>query len=749
MKQEDKADFPRDAKPWHALLREAERRDDPYHQRCDRVDEAYASLKDRAVGDRELQVFWANLEVLKPTIYSRPPVPVVSPRFRDRKPLPRRASELVERALITDIELDKVHDKLVLARDDLARNARGVMWVVADRNPVRARAKWIPRKDFRHGWGRCWDEVPWVAKAAFLTEDEFRRRFKEVPKGTEFKVREHVVDDEKEGFDAKARVWEIWHKGKGKVVWVADGAEAISDAQDPWVDLEEFWPVPRPAYGTLVPETLTPVPDVAMYQDQLEEINELTDRIAKLTDTLRLKGFYAAGSGDIGGAIEIAMSDLDNRTLLVPVSSLAALGGAGLKDAIIWMPINEVAQTLQVCIEVRKQLMQDVYEVTGLSDIMRGATEAQETLGAQQLKAQFGSVRVKERQGEMQRLARDVFRIKAEIMAEQYPPEELLSMSQIDDLPSAQDLQMQAQQIQQQAFAQGQKIMAQMEQMPPEQQQQAQQQIEQGAQQVQQQLGELQQTVTIDAVMQLLRDNRIRPFAIEVETDSTIEPDQMAEKQTRTEFMQALGPMLQQGVAAMQTAPQLGAFVAESIRFVASGFKVPRSMDDAVDELAEGFADYQPQPQGGEDPEAAKMTAQAEMAKAQAAGTMAQAKAEEAQAKTAMLQADMQIKAQEAQTEGQKTGVEIEKLHAEIAKIQAEIGLKQQQAAVAEQSAQVDMALKVQGEQRTEAQSEQDAQFREREFQRSAETQGAAEKRADAESKAKVQSMRSKPNGNG
>jgi hypothetical protein len=111
--------------------------------------------------------------------------------------------------------------------------------------------------------------------------------------------------------------------------------------------------------------------------------------------------------------------------------------------------------TLQACVETRKLLMQDVYEITGLSDIMRGATEAQETLGAQQLKAQFGSVRVKERQGEMQRLARDVFRIKAEIMAEQYEAEQLLSMSQIDDLPTKaevdQKLQQAMQAIQQQA----------------------------------------------------------------------------------------------------------------------------------------------------------------------------------------------------------------------------------------------------------------------------------------------------------
>jgi hypothetical protein len=370
--------------------------------------------------------------------------------------VPRRAAELVERSLITDTETDKTHDKLTLARDDLARNARGVVWVVPDRSPVRARAKWVPRKDFRHGWGRCWDEVPWLAKASYLNKAQVKKRFKSLPEGVEFKVREpDATDEDKDMFEEKARLWEVWDKEENCVVWVFDGAKLISDHQQPWVQLEDFWPVPKPAYGTLRPETLIPMPDVVYYQDQLDEINELTDRIAGLTEGLRVKGFYAAGSGDIGSAVELAMADLDSKGVMIPVSNFAALGGASMKDAIVWLPIDQFVATLQACVETRKLLMQDVYEITGLSDIMRGATEAQETLGAQQLKAQFGSVRVKERQGEMQRLARDVFRIKAEIMAEQYEAEQLLSMSQIDDLPTKaevdQKLQQAMQAIQQQA----------------------------------------------------------------------------------------------------------------------------------------------------------------------------------------------------------------------------------------------------------------------------------------------------------
>ena len=43
----------------------------------------------------------------------------------------------------------------------------------------------------------------------------------------------------------------------------------------------------------------------------------------------------------------------------------------------------------------REQIKAVIYELTGLSDIARGASKASETLGAQQLKSQWGSIRLK------------------------------------------------------------------------------------------------------------------------------------------------------------------------------------------------------------------------------------------------------------------------------------------------------------------------------------------------------------------
>jgi hypothetical protein len=235
----------------------------------------------------------------------------------------------------------------------------------------------------------------------------------------------------------------LWCKSENIVVWVSEGCDEVLDQGKPHLALEDFFPCPKPAFGTLQRRSLIPVPDMVFYKDQLEEINEITARIAALTEAVRVRGFYPAGAGEIGDAIEAALKSTTNNQYMVPVSNWAMIGTGGVKDMIVWLPIDVITATITAIIAVRKQLIEDVYEVTGLSDIMRGQTQASETLGAQQLKSQYGSVRIKDKQDELIRVARDVTRIVAEIIAEHYSGATLMDMTQMR-LPSDADIQAQA-----------------------------------------------------------------------------------------------------------------------------------------------------------------------------------------------------------------------------------------------------------------------------------------------------------------
>lgn len=557
-----------------------------WEDRCHKVDDLYTRRTRNEVADREYAIFWANIEVLKPASYARPPVPVVVPRFKDGNPVAREASEMMERCCLVSFEHGDINGVLERVRDDFLLYGRGTAWVRSDGEQLFY--DYVNYRDFAHADARIWREVTWVARRVWMTREAGLARF-----GKAFSpVTTRKQDDDQtqnENAVPLAPVWEIWDREDQSVVWVAEGAEQPLDQSEPLFALRGFFPCPPPAFGTLNPDGMIPVPEIVQYKDQIEEINEYTARISAVSQSLRMKGFYAAGNSDLKGAIEAAMQNVDDRAILVPISSFAALGGQGLKDSIVWVPIAEAVALVKTLVELRRVVIEDVYQITGISDIVRGQSEASETLGAQQLKSQWGSMRIRERQKELARFSRDMTRISAEIMAETFDPANLAMMSQAS-LPSAE----------QKAQAEYMAKMAAQQQQP-----------------VPKQLQAVLKKPTMEEVVAFLRNDKMRGVVIEVETDSTIQPDEMAEKQRRIEFVTSVGGMFQQAAPMVMQAPILGPFVVEVMKFAASGFRAGRPLEQSLDDLGsqiEGMAEAaaQPKPQQ-EDPKVAIEKAKLEL----------------------------------------------------------------------------------------------------------------------------------------
>ncbi len=665
---------PESSKAWLNLIEDAEKAMKDWQDKSDSIDKKFADLS-RLAGvsrDREFQLFWANIQVLGPSIYSRPPVPVVVPRFRNRKPIPRTASEMLERATSVQFEKEDIDSTMILIRDDLTRLARGCAWVrYQDTEKKRDRLciEHVDRRDWLCAPARKWQEVDWVARRAWMSAEEMEKRFK----GDDWKAAAfEVMDRDRKAIGnrdpiKKAGVWEIWSKSEDRVVWVTEGVKTLLDSDAPHLTLEGFFPCPRPAYATVQPGSLVPVPDYVYYKDQIEEINQITNRVAALTDSLKMKGFYPGG-GEVGDAIEAAMAKSDDNSIMVPIANWAAFGGSG--EQIIWLPIEQVAATITGLVELRRSLIDDVYQITGLSDIMRGSTNANETLGAQELKSQYGSVRVRDRQNELVRVARDLTRITAEIMAENFSQKTLEEMSQMD-LPTDADIKKQVGELEAQGKQIAVTVKKQVEQAQkdpqmaakakenPEEAQKALQQMQSQAQeqigQIQQQVEKIGETVTIDQVMKLIKDQRLRPFVLDIETDSTIAPDENAQKQRATEFVTAVGGYMGQAFPLVQTMPQAAPLVADMLKYVASQFRAGRELDTTIDEFAENMKMAASQPAPNPEADAAAATAQAEQQRLvmdqQKAQADMQAKQADAQMKTQQAHADEQRKQQSAQAD--------------------------------------------------------------------------------------------------
>lgn len=747
-------DEPESSRAILEAIDDAERAFDPYMAICRSIDRVY-SLSTTAhsinVTDQTFALFWASMEILKPAIYAKPPKPIAQPRFKDGGDLDKTVADMLERSLDSSFERGDIDQVMLGVRDDLALTNRGVAWVVYETDAKgggqRICIEHLDRADFLHEPARKWTEVGWVARRAWMTFTQMKKRFK---KRTDDELRMAQFANRSERSDstgdygmqdssAKCGVWEVWHRNDNRVYWVTPGVHCILEEGEPHLNLDGFFPCPRPAYGTIERRSLIPVPDYRRYQYHLDQINELTSRVYTLLSHVKLKVLIPAG-GDIGTAVESALNSGDD-SIIIPVPGAALSVSAG-QNMFVTLPLQEIAMTITGLIEARGQLIEDFYQLSGISDIMRGATEAQETLGAQQLKTQYGSVRVRDKIDELQRMARDLARIAAEIMADNFSKDTFLDLSQMD-IPSRSDIKKQISEVEKQAKEAMKAAAEQIQQAAGQQQEpvdpaQVQAQFQQQQQQIMgmasEEINRLSNTVIIEDVMDALRDTHARQLSIDIETDSTILTDEMAEKHNRAEFLQAItgaASGLQMFLAAGEPGRKLAGGL---LKFAMQPYRANRALDTLIDE----FVDTpMPADEGeGGDQEAMMQLAQAELMKAQAQGENYQAqaalkeqelqlKAAEAQAKSEQDQQKFMLSVQESEGKLAETQARIEKIYAEIQLAEQRLGLdahaqeREDVKTVADiESRQIDQAMSAQNQQRQAMQSERQQEFSERSSER-------------------------------
>ena len=621
---------------WLSEIARANKKYQEWHTKGDKVISRYLDEStDREIiqdaRGRKMNLLWSNVETIRPALYSQTPEPNVSRRNKDADPVGRVASIILERAINCALDTQDFDKSVRDCVQDLLLPGRGMAIVeyvpTVDEGPSadllaestddaddgdeqsemqpaavtqqKAILRYLHWKDTLTNPARTWDEVWWFAYRAFLTRDEVIEKFgREVGNKIQLdhKMGEggrFTADDKR---DAKATVWTIWDKRSRKVYQVSPGyEEGLLGDMEPPVKFDNFWPIPRPLDATTANDSILPIPDFQFYQDQADEIDLLTNRIYKLSESLRLRGLYAA---DLD-SFKRMLSDATD-TELIPVENWAMFTERGGMDgAVSWFPLDKVASTLKTCIEARENAKQALYEVTGISDIVRGASQASETATAQQLKSQWGSLRVRDRQRDVQRFARDAIRLMAEVIAEHFSQQTLAQMSGIKLLTNQQK----------QMLQQFQQVNAQRQQMgqPPL-----------PAPPIPQDMLAAIDQPSWDDVMALLRDDKLRGFMIDVETDSTVEPDQQMEQQKAVEFIGAMTQFLTAAGPILQQAPQAAPMMGELLMFGARRFKAGETVETAIEKFVAGMEQKaQEPPPPNPQLEITKIKADAEGKKAQ------------------------------------------------------------------------------------------------------------------------------------
>lgn len=598
-------------------------------------------------------ILWSNVQTMRPALYARTPNPIVERRIKSANPVIRLASTLGERTARYLVSVDKTNfdDVMTSVVMDRLLPGRGTSWIRFEKDNIpyidpttgqqaidpetgepvetitneRICLEHVLSEDFGHTKARNWPEVRAVFRRLLLSKAAATKRFGKkkadllkftyTPK--DLTKSKDISDETKDSF-RRAEVYEIHDLETKKVMWLTpEITDDLLDIREDPLGLRCFFPCPKPLYATLSTDSLIPTPDYILYRGLAEDLDDVRKRISNVKELIRVVSFH---DKRVSEKLQ-SLVDLEDGES-IPLENWPDYQGS--KTFIEWIPFEEASRALRELQAQEEAILQRIYEVTGMPDIIRGNSSPSETAEAQQIKGQFATLRLTYAQKDVQRYARDVIAMMTEIAVEKFSDETLMAITGFEDLDEN-DKQLWPQ------------------------------------------------------ALQLLRDDKWRTFAIDIETDSTIAFDEEMEKNARNEYITAMGQFFSQAFQFSQMEPRLKPVMLQMMQFGAKGYRAGRELEASVEQVVQDIikgdeeAANQPPPV---DPqiEIEQQKLQIEQMKAQSAQMAAQMKAQTDQMA-------MEAKAQMQQT-----------------KMQYDIELKQQKLDMSTQLSQAKLSAQVEQE---------------------------------------------------
>lgn len=554
---------------WLERINEARKVEQPWRTAANNAIKAYKRAESRSA----FNVLWPNTEIKRAALFARVPAPIVDRRFAS-DPLTGKVSLMLERALeyqndiqptfeiwesivldwvlagrgvprvrympsyiereeelltdgegryYNDMMVEVTSDEIIIRENDQV--VRSVREVVGEETPIE-RVKW---DQFTHDPQPVWSDVEWTAFHHRMTESSAVKAFGKSKAAdlveitaAEAKMMGGSSNERSTSLERRLSVWEVWDRNKAEVLFVGDagrsGAKILEKYDDP-AKLKNFYPIPKPLIAVDDPDSTVPIVEYELYREQAEEVNLATKQIKRLLRQVRVKGGYDASMPQLRDLARI------DENVLVPIENmLATQGVAAIKDMIAYLPFTEAANAAAILTEYRRQQLDLIYQIVGLSDIMRGSSDPRETAAAQNIKSKFGGLRLSPQQQRLQHTIVETMELQVELMSEKFDLDTLMAMTRVE--------------------------------VPPE-------------------------------AEVILRNDVTRQFAIDIESDSTLAMDEQQQKQERIEFLNAFTDILGRSREAQAAGVLNQQAVAEVVKFALKPYRISRELEDVIDQMGQ------------------------------------------------------------------------------------------------------------------------------------------------------------------
>ncbi len=482
----------------------------------------------------EVPLLWSNTQVLRSSIFSANPIPEIRRRNDSEDPTTKQLAEMLEKAISYQIDQSDFHsdvkrsildylltDKGVLrtryeAKTGIAKDETGMPIFDDEGNALEdivnqtVIVDHVPWNRFYYDVGKDWAECDWICYVHYMSIKEIKSQFGVVIEKSNIETSQ----DDKDKAN-KIEVYEIWDKKTRTIIEVATCRDKpLRVTKDP-LNLEGFYTCTKPMISNMRTDKYIGYPDFMMIEQQLNTVNMLATRIKKLTRTIKDVGFHESSFEELA-----ELPNADDGELVAVTDLLKKMDGrTDFSSIVVKMPIEQQAMVVQLLEQQKQQAKEEIYEITGLSDIIRGSTKASETATAQTIKAQYANVRLQDKISTVNSMLREVMRMFSEIISEHFDPMILQTMTGVEVTPE---------------------------------------------------------------MVQIMKNDLSRSFSIDVETDSTIAVDEQADKQTRNEMLQSVTAYLQT-VKPLQQQGLITADIASELLLVnVRGYKHAKNLEDMI-----------------------------------------------------------------------------------------------------------------------------------------------------------------------
>lgn len=612
------------------------------------------SGEDRKAGSSDYNIFFANTEIKQAAIYARTPVPDISRRFLDSDDqVSRVASGILQRNLVYELEAEGFDAKFKQITFDRLVPGVGVGWARLEQDigdPIIDAATGLPIpgsevqdelasidyvawNDFF--WSPCvvWSDCPWVARRVRMTKPAVKDRFGDTlgqegianlsfTKSTAGSRTQKDVTAPKNSTQSTIDVFEIWDKERRLVFWITESSPIPLDVQKDANDFPDFFPTPLPPLGRFNTSSTTPISDFSLVQDQYNELDNLNTRCTNLVRALQLKWVYDSQNK--------ALADLfttGGELQGIPVKDWAVMQSekGGIRGAMEFVPLDETAATYQKLIQARDVVKQQIYEIEGISDILRGAATPYESAAATNAKSSYSSSRLSVMQHQVADYIARLLRLKAHLICKFYKPETILARAG------------------------------------------------QGSQADQQFIGQ---------AIELLKNEQLRHFRLNVSVDSIQLENWDREGPERIQFIGTISNMIGQALPAVKQTPELAPLVMSLIKFGVAGYKGSQVIEGEIDAGLQQLVAAKAQNQG-QPPQPTPEQVKAQAAQAAAQASLQKTQMQE-QTKLQIAQMQAQLEAQAQQLEQFKAIVHAKEVDASIQHHQEQLHIDRVQGAHAQ-----------------------------------------------------------------